>query len=338
MNLVELSDYTRDLAGVYAKDVVSDTLLYRWVNEAYFELARRQTWPWLPVATLVDTPTPTSPAFDAEFHQVLSYRAAIKVLRFTHDDTPRSEAYTQEYNSLVSDMENQYLSGLATGTSATLIQMVRLVRDMTGIYDKDVVSDAVVKVYLNNAYNEVARLRDWDWLENTESMAMPAFVSGVHTVNLTNGTRRILEAYVVDPDGSSADPILERPSLLDIGVNDSRAFYDVTSGGVVTVSPQQDATFLLKFRYTRANVNMGDSDGPLFADQFDMILVFRAAMSVLSQVQADDGRISLYGEEYSSLLDGLVTYYELDHNTTSIQLGSDGLRPLRYYPWFKPAP
>lgn len=336
MNLVELSDYTRDLTGVYAKDVVSDTLMYRWINESYFELARRQTWPWLPVSTLVATPSPTSPAFDAEFHQVLSYRAAIKVLRFTADDTPRSEAYTQEYNSLVGDMENQYLSGQATGTSATLTQMVRLVRDLTGIYDKDVVSDAVVKVYLNNAYNEVARLRDWDWLENTESVSMPAFINGVHTVNLTNGTRRVLEAYVVDPEGFS-EAILERPSLLDVGVNDYRAYYDVTTAGVVTVAPQQDSTFFLKFRYTRANVNMGDSDGPLFADQFDMILVFRAAMSVLSQVQAEDGRIALYGEEYTAMLDGMVNYYELDHNTTSIQLGADGLRPVKYYPWFKPA-
>ena len=250
MNLVELSDYTRDLTGVYAKDVVSDTLLYRWINEAYFELARRQTWPWLPVSTLVATPSPTSPAFDAEFHQVLSYRAATKVLRFTADDTPRAEAYTQEYNSLVNDMENQYLSGQASGTSATLTQMTRLVRDMTGVYDKDVVSDAVIKVYLNNSYNEIARQRDWDWLENTETVAMPAFINGAHTVNLTNGTRRVLEAYIVDPDGS-AEAILERPSLLDIGINEYRAYYDVTTAGVVTVAPQQDSSYLLKFRYTR---------------------------------------------------------------------------------------
>ena len=36
--LSTLRTYTRDLTGIYTTDIISDDLLGRWINEAYFEV------------------------------------------------------------------------------------------------------------------------------------------------------------------------------------------------------------------------------------------------------------------------------------------------------------
>ena len=336
MNLTALDAYTRNLTGVQSTDVVTSSLMTQFINEAYKEIARRQGWPWLVGGTVTPLATGTDvPVFEEEFHPVLSYRAAVKVLAFVSDDTPRTEAYMQEFAALVQDMESYYLSGEATGVSTTLAQMARLVRDLTGIYDTDMVSDAMIKIYINNAYSELARLRDWDWLENTVEVAMPAWTSNQHTINLSNGTRRILEAYVVDDSGYVTE-MVNNASLLNIESIEDLVKYDVTADGVLTFKPQQEANYTVRVRYQQSWLTMTDGQSPLFASQFNMILVYRAAMSVLGQTQPDDARIATYDNEYASLLDGMVKHYELDHDTRTLQFGSEGTNVRKFFPWFKP--
>lgn len=47
MTLADLRAYVRDLTGVYSTDLLPDTLLDRWLQEAYSELNRAEDWPWL---------------------------------------------------------------------------------------------------------------------------------------------------------------------------------------------------------------------------------------------------------------------------------------------------
>lgn len=336
MNLTDLSAYTRDLTGIQSTDVVTATLLTRFINEGYKELARRQGWPWLVGGTVTELSAGgDTPVFDAEFHAVLAYRAAVKVLSFVADDTPRAQTYMEEWQSLVEDMDSYYLSGLATGVSANLTQLTRLVRDITSLYDNDMMSDAMIKLYINNAYNELARLREWDWLENTIDVAMPAWTSNKHTINLSGGTRKVLEAYVVDESGY-VEPMVNVPSLLDIESIEDLIKYDVTADGVFSFKPQQDADYTVRVRYLQSWAALGDNDAPLFAAQFRMILVYRAAIFVLGQVAPDDPRITVFDSEYASLLDGMVKHYELDHDTRSLQFNSEGINTRKYFPWFKP--
>ena len=161
MNLSALIAYTRDLTGIYSTDVVSDSLVTRWLNESYFEIARRATWPWSPTELVTGTDTP---AFDAQFHAALSYRAAIKTLNFVSDDTKRAETYAGEYTVLLADLERYYLPSAATGNASNLAGMRRVVRDLTGLYSQSQLPDALIDTYINNAYNELARRHDWDWL------------------------------------------------------------------------------------------------------------------------------------------------------------------------------
>jgi hypothetical protein len=336
VNLNDIAAYTRDLTGVQSTDVVTSTLMTRFINESYKELARRQGWPWLVAGTVTPLSTGTdTPVFVEEFHAVLSYRSAVKVLAFVSDDTPRQEAYAQEYEILVKDMESYYLTGEATGVSANLTQMARLVRDITGIYDTDMVTDAMIKIYLNNAYSELARMRDWDWLETSIDVAMPAWTSDVHTINLASGTRKVLEAYIVDDSGYVED-MVGVPSLLDVEDTDGLVKYDVTADGVFKFKPEQDSSYSVRVRYLQGWATLGDSDAPLFAAQFRMILVYRAAISVLGQAVPDDPRVEVFDNEYGVLLDGMVKHYELDHDTRTLQFNSEGTNTRRYFPWFKP--
>lgn len=334
MNLSDINTYTRDLTGVYSTDVISDALLNRWINESYRELARLQTWPWLPVTDLsVGTDIP---AFDAEYHHVLAYRAAMRVLRFQADDTTRGEAYLQEYQAIVQDMLKAYLPALAPALSGTLAQLRRIVRDLSGVYD-DSISDAMLNRMINESYNELAVSRDWDWLEANVEVAVPAFTAGKHTINLANGTRRVLEAYLVGDDGSVRE-MIQVPHLSDVTEWDNNVKYDVTVNGVLTFAPEQEASNSVRVRYLTANVEMAvDSDTPAFLSQFHGILAYRAAVKVLSLAGADDARIAVYGAEYQSMFESMLALYELDHDTNVIQMGKEGLNFRSYIPWFKPA-
>lgn len=49
-----------------------------------------------------------SPTFDDQFHQILAYRVAAKVLQFISDDTPRAELYMREYDTLLMGMIKYY--------------------------------------------------------------------------------------------------------------------------------------------------------------------------------------------------------------------------------------
>lgn len=334
MNVSAINSYTRDLTGVYSTDVISDTLLNRWINESYRELARLQTWPWLPVTDL--TTGTDVPAFDEEFHHVLAYRAATRVLRFQADDTQRGEAYLQEYQAIVQDMLTDYLPALAPALSGTRAQLRRLCRDLSGIYDTSL-SDSMINMMLNDAYNELAVARDWDWLEANVEVAVPAFASGKHTINLANGTRRVLEAYLVADDGSVRE-MIQVPHLSDVTEWDNNVKYDVTVNGVLTFGPEQEVTNNVRVRYLTANVELAtDTDVPAFLSQFHKILAYRTAVKMLSMAAQDDARVALYAAEYQSMFEGMVALYELDHDTNVIQMGKEGLNFRSYIPWFKPA-
>lgn len=334
MNLSAINAYARDLTGVFSTDVVSDTLLNRWINESYRELARAQEWPWLPVTDLVSGTD--VPAFDDEYHHVLAYRAAARVLRFQSDDTPRSESYLEEYQGIVTDMLTAYLSATAPALSGSLAQLRRFTRDLTGVYD-DSISDAMIDALINDAYNELANVRDWDWLEVNVEVPTPAFTGGRHTIALANGTRRVLESYIVGEDGSVRE-MIQVPHLADVTEWDNNIKYDVTVDGVLTFGPEQESTTSVRVRYLSANVALATgSDQPVFLGQFRKMLSYRAATKVLSMLRPDDARTAIYAAEYESMFAGMVALYELDHDTNVIQMGKEGLNFRSYIPWFKPA-
>jgi hypothetical protein len=211
------------------------------------------------------------------------------------------------------------------------------VRDLTGVYSTDVVSDALIQTWVNEAYNEIARERDWDWLENTYTAVIPAAVAGVHTINLANGTRRILSAYLVNPNGAVTE-MVQSPELDNVEPADAGVKYDVDFAGVFRFAPEQDPTYSVKIRYTRTNVELATgTDVPSFDSQFHVMLAYRAAVKVLSFLADDTNRAEFFFAEYNTLASGMYSLYELDHDYRTFQIGQDGVETRKYFPWFRPA-
>ena len=217
----------------------------------------------------------------------------------------------------------------------TLTDIRNYVRDLVGIYSTDVVSNTLIDRWINEAYNELANIRDWDWLEHGVSGVLPAAVDGVHQLSLWNGTKRVISALLID---NEAVIEMHQVDTLDgVEPRENHPRYDVSYTGVFRIAPEQPSDTEYRIRYTLANVELGANDSPVFAAQFHAILAYRAAMKVLMFVSDDTQRAQAYSTEYGSLLDGMISFYELNHDYRTFQMGGDGQRDRRYFPWFRPS-
>ena len=156
-NLSGLRTYVRDLTGIYSTDLVTDDLLGRWINEAYFELARSQKWSWAPVVALGNLDTP---AFPADFHQILAYRVAVKLLEFEGDDSKRGEFYRAEFDSLATALYKQDLQETAYDITNTMAGLIDNVRTWLGEYS-GVISDDLIEERIMDAYDELYESAVW---------------------------------------------------------------------------------------------------------------------------------------------------------------------------------
>jgi hypothetical protein len=328
----------RDLTRLYDRDIFTDEILFKWLDEAQKELVDYTTWPWVGPNTVPIVGHFSIPSFDIRFWQILSYRVAIRMLTVMADTSGRIEQFTAEYGSILSDMEEFYLTANGTGDTTGAPAMIRLVRDLTGVYSKRVMRDEMILFHLNNAYNELSARHDWNWLESNYEIPLPAPVSGAHNLVLPNGTRRVMEAYIVFPSGHVRE-MVNTPNLARIELNDSGIYYDVDFSGNVVIRPVQDSgPATVKFRYLGRSASLVDEDSvPLFDSSFWMILPYRAAITILLQLNPEDKRIPGYETQFTSLYENMYTMYELVHDNRGFQMGEDGVQTRRYYPWFRPA-
>lgn len=331
MNLSALRSYVRDLAGVYATDLVPNSLLDVWINEALFELYRMRDWPWA-VSTLVTvTDTPT---FDSQFHAVLAYRTAIKVLSTQSDDTKRGESYSAEYSGLVGSMIQFYFPKIAAGAVGNRGQLRQQVRDLSGINGGEV-SDAMLNQWLDEAYNYISNQRSWDWLESIQEFA----VTGVGPYVLTNGSRKVISAQLVN-ESNIAEEVFERADTVNVSSNRRVAYYDVSSSGSLTLFPEgrfdSNENLTLRVRYTRALTNfVNDASIPAFVAQFYPILSYMVASKTIKMLTGDENKAMVCDQSFAELFDTMVTFYELSHDDTAFQIGIEG-RELQQYPyWYR---
>lgn len=164
MNLSQLKTRVRELTGVYAVDVLSNSLLTAWLNEAYQEIDRARDWdaatsPWN--YTALDD-NDDYPAFNAQFHPLLAYRVAIKVLAMEGDTSPRTNLYASEYESLFADMVVFYFPAAAQGTSSTLTGLREYVRFLAGAFGREL-PNAMLTAVVNEAYLDIAGMQEWSW-------------------------------------------------------------------------------------------------------------------------------------------------------------------------------
>lgn len=377
LTLATMRSLVRTLTATTATDILTDSLLNQMLNEALYEIYRRQGtgWPFSQTALTSDSSTPP---FDAQFHMTLVYRTAAKVLQFMADTTPRAEIFMNEYNSLIADLEKFYLSKLANPDLYSRIQGVTslgdAVRDITGVYDRQVMSTGMLIELINVAYTELLNYRDWkNWTAYYE-FPLPAWgfaqeAIQAHSIPLDYTTQGTSEERVASPNAGSLikeahifkggpNPKRQRmvrlDSLADVDHNSPQIYYSVEydheSGGIdMLIAPEQptENTYVRivsanKFP-TRIDTWYDEEEEVQYytffevPQQFNMMLVYRAAQLVLQQVAPDDRRIETYGNNFASLLDAFVSFDQLNHDTATFSLGEQGKEEARYIPWFRPA-
>lgn len=305
MTLTELTTRVRNLTGIFSTDVVSDALIYDWLNEAYQEVARAKDWDWL----------------EQEYSAGLSPWST----SFT--------AFSQTGNTVSLTVAKGH--GLVAGQAVT-ISHSNTSAPYVSMVGKFNVAGVVVGVGATDDITFTSPVSD------TVSSALSGTITAEdHRIALANGTRRVQEVFLVEPNGHVRE-VLQVPQIADVEPNDNRPVYDVSFSGVVKIAPEQkNLPLTVKVRYLVANVNMNTASpttsSPVFDSQFHVALAYRAAVKVLAFVSDDTNRSDFYMQEYAALLDGMVTLYELDHGTTTFQIGQRGVDEPVYRPWFRPA-
>lgn len=368
MILSDIRALTRTLTNITVQDQINDTLLTSLVNESLYELHRvhGSGWGWA-VAPLVNSGD--APTFDSQFHQILVYRTASRMLRFLSDDTARSEVYLQEYQTLLADMEKFYLSATANPNIVSggldIARLTTIVRNLTGLYDTQTLSNGMAKEIINVAYTEFANLRDWNyaslsvtvpiasipWQESAPLALYPAhsYLFETNHYTATSGLRRVRSVSLIDPDGVTSTTAIFTDDLSEVSESDENVFYTIISDHegleqVMLIAPEQDADSTLRISYYIPGGRIDTLPGPPPATtvfeiptQFQMLLPYRAAQFALMQIAPDDKRIDLYAAQYGTLLDAFISYDQLSHDNRSFSIGERGKDDPRYVPWFKPA-
>jgi hypothetical protein len=152
-----LMNYVRQLTGVFSTDIISDDLLLFWINEAYAELGRTYQWPWLPVVSMSPIDRPN---FDCDFHTILSYRVAARVLDLEADESNRSAAYTREYETMLANLYNHYLRAQDVGAPTDMAGLVLLVRSLLNEFSQ-AIDDAFIQNRILNTHEELSASESW---------------------------------------------------------------------------------------------------------------------------------------------------------------------------------
>jgi len=340
LTLAQIRGYARDLTGIYSTDLISDTLLSRWVNESYSEISLSQVWSWAPITELTDS---DAPAFQAPFHQILSYAAAIKMLAFEADDSKRAEFFASEYAKLYENLVTHELRVGTTSTSSDLGSMAGTVRSLLGQYSPSI-PETLIRSWINEEYQMMAAERDWRWLQAQTQVTVAA---GTNTFTLLNGSSRVLEMFIVEKVNAGdtvnaavlyRDAVEIAPSLMSIEVNDPNSRYTVTHDGVVTISPAPTKDITIRVRYVRSAPQLVlDTDAPLMDVKYRSAISYAVAGRAALFAGAPDKIVAMCNEGASRVYSVMYQDYALSHSDEPLQLGGRSSETIRYMPWFRTA-
>jgi hypothetical protein len=203
----------------------------------------------------------------------------------------------------------------------TLSDLRTYVRDLTGIYSTDILPDALLNRWLQEAWTEVNRAEDWPWLaaEASNTLNTPNT-----TITLTNYSGRMKEVVAVFPSGL----IVQVPSSQGLintvdGDNDPK-YYNTASNVGITFTAAFDENVTIKTNYyvnTSALATSGDAS-PI-NEELEPLLAYRAAAKTLRANSDDSTRADYYQSEFDKMLELTKLDYAIDNDLGPIQIGGE---------------
>lgn len=203
-------------------------------------------------------------------------------------------------------------------------QLRTYVRSLTGIPSTDIISNADVNQFINEAYNEILREADWPFLRAST------------TLNITNGVAsyalpaNVYEAQIASVSVLSDDTNRRQlrprnryttddsPGPLNVGKPMEYSTYI----GNIQFFPTPDASEVVTFRYFTIIPEMSiDADAPIFDSKFHNIIAYGAAIKVLFREGDDTERRKFYTEQFYRGIDQMKTQLLSERDRSIFRIG-----------------
>jgi hypothetical protein len=331
-NMASLIRNVRDYLVVYS-DTISDDFIEARIMDVYAELFEGHVWPFA---------RNPFPGMGWGYTRVLVLGAAGRLGLQAGRDAAFVETMANEYQLAYEELKTAFLR-TSTGTGySNLGQLRSLVRTVTGDYSK-LIPNVLIDLWINEEYQLLASEKDWTWLERTDQIPVQ---DGANQFYLLNGTRKVLEMYVVegaDPEYSASsvsqsEIVYPVPHIMDIERNSEKFNYDVSSNGLVTISPTPERDITVRVRYIVSFSPLTNDLGqPGFDEQFRSILAYRVGMRVAAYTNADKNIMDLCVMVSQNMFDAMNKFYQLEHSMEAFQLGGKSMESRKYLPWFRTA-
>jgi hypothetical protein len=204
------------------------------------------------------------------------------------------------------------------------------VRALTGVSSTAILTDAVLDVYINEAYRDVCRAYDWPWLTATYSLSTAGYseTTGIQLPTSSPNIRenRILSVYKDDPaDDRRVLTKRSRYTINDIdgswSTGDATEF--VTKNGYIFFYPAPGSE-TLKIDYLTVVSDLvatPSPTSPIFDSEFHGIVAYGAAVRVLIAEGDDTERRQYYRGQFQELLEQMREEYLSNRDKSTLRLG-----------------
>jgi hypothetical protein len=208
----------------------------------------------------------------------------------------------------------------------TLSELRDYVRDLTGIYSTDLISDSLLNRWLNESYYEFLSTEQWPWRIGGVAGTLEP---GQTTILLTQSSGRVIEAILKYGSGNIEQLIPLGDTLITDGDEVGTFYYtNYQTGELILAEPleeQVDYEVLYLTELPEDGLNT-DGKASLIPSTNEYLLAYRAAVKVLNSQADDSGRAAAYAAEYDRMVEDLRTELIADHDLGPFQIGGAILR------------
>jgi hypothetical protein len=205
----------------------------------------------------------------------------------------------------------------------TLADLRNYVRDLTGIYSTDLLSDSLLNTWLQESYTEINRADDWPWMTNIVSGTLSI---GATIITLTSPSLKIKEVALTYPSGLVIQ-IPSRRGLIQTVEGDDEFFYDTNSSNNIVLSKPVEETMTYKVNYIKsAPLLQTSGTASELPSEFEAMIAYRTAVKVLYSQSDDTNRAAFYASEFANMLENMSEDLAVDHDLGPIQIGGEILR------------
>jgi hypothetical protein len=183
-------------------------------------------------------------------------------------------------------------------------------RALSGIRLQTLRSDEQIDAVINEAYQEVVGLSQWPFLRASQQISI---ASGVNSFETPIGYSEVTSLSYTDNNGYSVrlqPTTIDEIDRLRDDEDDEPTFYARITDREFLLWPTPSTNVTLQIRGKQKVENLsGDSDSPVFDEQFHPMLAYRAASRMLGEEGDDSGRSDFYQQEANNFFVRMQQFY-----------------------------